>query len=239
MANQTELYKQYYDVYRNEQNHSIPEATAMALNQSVSEATGAAACTVNTYAGGTVSARCITFYLRRCFSFPVVVLTNRSLSESRIAAWFWFTIMTTIGYVRKRALEVLPFYGMYALIFVRLVSLAFSPQFFATTTKQGDQIVETANGRVMVFTIGFLSILAFGGILVTAGFVVTTIFDDALVRFRLRRLTVPWVACFFWGSLYYGWMCGIAQVCPTGAHLFGCFLLHWLSNSKSMFWSGV
>jgi hypothetical protein len=81
-----------------------------------------------------------------------------------------------------------------------------------TTIGYGNQAIASGEGRALVFTLGFLSILLFGGLLVTAGYVTTTIFDDFLVRFNLRRLTIPWVASLCWGCVYYSWMCIIAQV---------------------------
>lgn len=64
----------------------------------------------------------------------------------------------------------------------------------------------------MVFTLGFLSILAFAGILAAAGFVVAAIVDDALARFHLEVLTRPGPALLMWGSFYYSWMILIASV---------------------------
>lgn len=89
-------------------------------------------------------------------------------------AWFWFTVMTTIGY--------------------------------------GNQAPETKGGQAMVYTLGFLSILLFGGVLAAAGYVSSAIADDTMHRIHLHKLVRPWLACLFWASLYYGWMCIIALV---------------------------
>lgn len=57
-----------------------------------------------------------------------------------------------------------------------------------------------------MYSLGFVSILAFGGILATAGTVSSAVFDDLAVRFGAKILTKPWCACLVWGSMYYGWM---------------------------------
>jgi hypothetical protein len=63
----------------------------------------------------------------------------------------------------------------------------------------------------MVFTLGFISILAFGGVLAASGYIVSRIFDDAVNRANeLKFLSWPWVACFIWGTAYYTWMILIA-----------------------------
>lgn len=70
----------------------------------------------------------------------------------------------------------------------------------------------------MVYTLGFLSIMAFAGILATAGYVASAIFDDAMVRLRLRATTHPLVAMVTWASLYYLWMLAIAAVTINWKH---------------------
>jgi hypothetical protein len=88
------------------------------------------------------------------------------------AAWFWFTIMTTVGY--------------------------------------GNQAPETNAGRIMVFTLGFASLLVFGAILARAGQIIAAIFADAFVRFHWNFLTRPWVICLIFGASYSIWMFVIA-----------------------------
>lgn len=58
----------------------------------------------------------------------------------------------------------------------------------------------------MVYSLGFLSLLAFGAILTSAGSIVVAIFDDAVSRIKLHALTLPWVGVFLWGFIYYSWM---------------------------------
>lgn len=97
------------------------------------------------------------------------------------------------------------------------------------TTGYGNQPIDTQTGRTMVYCFGLFSILLFGGVLISAGSVTTAIFDDALMRFRLKALTLPWVACLFWGSVYYLWMLVIANVrtCGVSIHFVLLILFEW------------
>ena len=81
-----------------------------------------------------------------------------------------------------------------------------------TTIGYGNAAIETTDGRILVFTLGFFCILAFGGILFGAGSVVTAISDDFVIRLHHKRLANPWVASVMWGSLYYLWMLVVANV---------------------------
>lgn len=62
----------------------------------------------------------------------------------------------------------------------------------------------------MVFTLGFLSILVFGALLVLAGKVVTTIVDDFLARVQLHQLRRHAYGWILWTGLAYLWMLVIA-----------------------------
>jgi hypothetical protein len=75
-----------------------------------------------------------------------------------------------------------------------------------TTIGYGNQAPETMGGRALIYSLGFLSILAFAGILASAGNIVSVIFDDAVDRIKLHSLTTPWVTCIVWGAVYYSWM---------------------------------
>jgi hypothetical protein len=77
---------------------------------------------------------------------------------------------------------------------------------------QGNAAIETSLGRALIYTFGFVSILLFGGLLLGAGAVTVAIFDDALIRCKVRILTRPWIATIIWGLLYYTWMSVIANV---------------------------
>jgi len=88
------------------------------------------------------------------------------------AAWFWFTVQTTVGY--------------------------------------GNQAPVTAGGRALVFTVGFISMLAFAGLLGSAGYILAYLFDDFMERSGARFLAIPWISCILWGAAYYQWMVAIA-----------------------------
>ena len=96
------------------------------------------------------------------------------------AAWFWFTVMTTVGY--------------------------------------GNQSPTTRGGRLLIYLVGFVTILAFAGTLATAGYIVSELLEDAVGRFLhpkfLSKLSKKWISCLFWGCAYYVWMfaIGIATV---------------------------
>jgi len=101
------------------------------------------------------------------------------------AGWFWFTIMSTMGY--------------------------------------GSQFPSTEEGKLLVYTLGFVSILAFGAVLGIAGLITAAIVDDLLVRIRrmhhrMTWITSPWASCLLWGILYYAWMMITAAVVMAWKH---------------------
>lgn len=96
------------------------------------------------------------------------------------AGWFWFTILSTMGY--------------------------------------GNQGLMTAQGRAMVYTLGFVSMLLFGFILGMAGLIASAIADDLLVNLNLPLLTTPWACCLLWGCAYYAWMALTAVVVMVWKH---------------------
>lgn len=59
---------------------------------------------------------------------------------------------------------------------------------------------------------GLFSIVCFGGVLATAGYITLAIFDDAFIRLDMKFLTQHTIACLFWGMMYYGWMLWIMAV---------------------------
>jgi hypothetical protein len=63
-----------------------------------------------------------------------------------------------------------------------------------------------------VDTLGFLSIVAFGGILSHGGTITSAIADDFWARMNLDIMTRPWASAIFWGTAYYLWMAVIAAV---------------------------
>mmetsp|Transcript_8521 Transcript_8521/g.23576 ORF Transcript_8521/g.23576 Transcript_8521/m.23576 type:complete len:564 (-) Transcript_8521:23-1714(-) len=88
------------------------------------------------------------------------------------AAWFWFTVQTTVGY--------------------------------------GNQAPSTTEGRALIYTVGFMSIVAFGGILAMAGYILSRLSDDFVKRHGMHFLAHPSFASMAWGFIYYGWMVCIA-----------------------------
>lgn len=88
------------------------------------------------------------------------------------SAWFFFTVMTTIGY--------------------------------------GNQAPTTVGGQAMIYTLGFLSILAFAATAASAGYIMTSLFDDIMKKAKLGFLSSPLAASVFWGVLYYAWLVLIA-----------------------------
>jgi Ion channel len=78
------------------------------------------------------------------------------------------------------------------------------------TVGYGTYNAESAVGKGIVYSVGFICILLFGWVLAIAGYLSSAIFDDALVRWQLRRLTWPSLSCVVWGLLYYIWMALIA-----------------------------
>jgi hypothetical protein len=63
----------------------------------------------------------------------------------------------------------------------------------------------TSEGRALVASLGFLSILAFAGILVNAGSIVAVIYEDLLARCCLKSLTHPLVGCVLWAGISAAW----------------------------------
>jgi len=83
-------------------------------------------------------------------------------------AWFFFTIMTTVGY--------------------------------------GNQAPVTYEGRALIYSAGFISLIAFGAVLSTAGYVLSALVDDFVSRFWLSRfMQKPWVGMIVWGIIWLAW----------------------------------
>ena len=113
---------------------------------------------------------------RLAYQRSVQDATGGTTCELNAAAsgWFWFTILSTVGF--------------------------------------GNQDITTELGRRYVYTLGFASILVFAAILASAGYVVTTVVDDALIRYKLRFFTRAWAGCILWGVLYMSSMLAIAAL---------------------------
>lgn len=81
-----------------------------------------------------------------------------------------------------------------------------------TTMGYGNVTPATEGGRALVYTVGFVSIILFAGILTTAGYIITTIIDDALNRSKYTKwLKIPLIQMLIWGALFYSFLCVIAQ----------------------------
>ena len=80
-----------------------------------------------------------------------------------------------------------------------------------TTIGYGNTAPETTGGRAMIYTLGFLSILLFAGILAKAGSIIVAVVDDWLNRIKLSCLTRPSVQVIIWGAFYYLWLLMIAS----------------------------
>jgi hypothetical protein len=150
-------------------NLTVIAARFLAFQNSIGNATGGTKCYLNGPGSGKL---CLVAVSLSSLSFFHISLTLVHPYYLTTPAWFWFTIMTTVGY--------------------------------------GNQAPETTGGRAMVYSLGFLSILAFAGILASSGSIVSVIFDDAVNRIKVQSLTTPWVAVCVWGAIYYLWMALIA-----------------------------
>jgi hypothetical protein len=146
-------------------NLTLLAARFQVFQDSIGNATGGSKCFLNVPASGEF---CFVAVLYLPISMIHLSLTLARAHYLTVPAWFWFTVMTTIGY--------------------------------------GNQAPETMGGRALIYSLGFLSILAFAGILAAAGNIASHIFDDAVNRIKVHSLTTPWVACVVWGAVYYSWM---------------------------------
>ncbi|KAL7557515.1 hypothetical protein ACA910_005269 [Epithemia clementina (nom. ined.)] len=82
-----------------------------------------------------------------------------------------------------------------------------------TTIGYGNQSPTTEGGRALVYTVGFVCILAFAGVLATTGNIMLALLDNSVrQRPSLVFVTKPTWGCLFWGSLWYTWMALIAFV---------------------------
>lgn len=75
----------------------------------------------------------------------------------------------------------------------------------------GNTAPTTDGGRIMIFTLGFVSILCFGTVLRKAGSIVVAIVEDFLLRTHFSFLTRNWIQTIVWGGLYYLWSLLIAS----------------------------
>lgn len=67
-----------------------------------------------------------------------------------------------------------------------------------TTIGYGNTVPKTDEGKIMVCTLGFITILIFTVITGAAGYVCLTIFDDLFMNLKMERFTEGWTAVLFW-----------------------------------------
>jgi len=68
----------------------------------------------------------------------------------------------------------------------------------------GNQVPSSVWGRFLTYTLGFISILIFGGVLATAGSITTHLMNDLIHRCK-RKVAQPWIV-LMWGCLWVLWM---------------------------------
>jgi hypothetical protein len=85
-----------------------------------------------------------------------------------------------------------------------------------TTVGYGNQSPVTKGGRALVAGLGWLSIIAFGGITIYSSENWTTIIDDLFERINMSWLSRPGFAAPFWAIISFAWILQIA----TGAREF-------------------
>ena len=86
------------------------------------------------------------------------------------------------------------------------------------TQGYGNATPTTSGGRILVYTMGFLSILLFTAIIGKAGYVALVVADDALHRCRWSRLTRGWTAVAVWAAVFILWIGVIAGVAVAWSH---------------------
>jgi hypothetical protein len=86
-----------------------------------------------------------------------------------------------------------------------------------TTIGYGNTAPVTKEGQILVMSLGFISILAFGAVSGAAGYVTLMIIDDVLQRCNLERLTKGWGAIILWLVLLFSSFMLIASF--TGVYL--------------------
>lgn len=81
-----------------------------------------------------------------------------------------------------------------------------------TTIGYGNTTPQTMAGRVLVYTVGFFSIIVFTALSSAAGYVCLTIADDFFVGLNVERLTQGWTAVLFWLLVLWMWIFSLAGI---------------------------
>ena len=76
----------------------------------------------------------------------------------------------------------------------------------------GNQAPSSDEGRVLIFTVGFVTILCFGAVLAMSGYILSFLFDEYVTDYNMKILANPWIASVMWATLYYVWMILIAFI---------------------------
>lgn len=81
-----------------------------------------------------------------------------------------------------------------------------------TTIGYGHTSPSTSGGRLLVYILGFLSILVFTALIGQAGYICVTVFDDAFLRLKLKRLVRGPLSILFWLCTLILWMLVVAGI---------------------------
>jgi len=81
-----------------------------------------------------------------------------------------------------------------------------------TTIGYGHTSPSTFGGRLLVYIMGFLSILVFTALIGQAGYICVTVFDDAFLRLKLKKLVRGPLSIFFWLCTLLLWMLVVAGI---------------------------
>jgi Ion channel len=79
-----------------------------------------------------------------------------------------------------------------------------------TTIGYGNASPTTVGGRAMVYLLGSISILLFGGVSARAAYVITSLLEDFLTRIGVQKWFTTGKETLLWGAIYCAWMLTIA-----------------------------
>ena len=82
-----------------------------------------------------------------------------------------------------------------------------------TTVGYGNTVTYTEQGRILIACFGWISIIAFGGLIAVAGRVIGIIIDDLFRKMHLKWLSSNLGGVILWGTLSLSWMSFMAEVC--------------------------
>jgi hypothetical protein len=131
-----------------------------------------------------------------CWNATLFPLT-KMVSPQAGTAWFWFTVMTTVGesYISERDDTRCSIVGLTKQVLPISICKGY-----------GNQAPATKEGRSLVYTVGLLNILLFAGILGYSGWIIGMIFDDTMSKCKLKCFTTPVMGMILYFALWFGWM---------------------------------